>query len=336
MEDFTSPADLDTPGDPRTILDASVNSSHELLNQIVIPQSLIADKNDHAREATPTFYQSGELTKIYSDGTSIDIGGEGTYYLTSTLERVNYVADDLTAIYADGTSIDDGSGNSTTYVTATLQHVDQVTYTQDEIDAAKALVAAVTDEVRAAAAAKIGNIKTPAVTHPATQEDVENGKAEKIGDTVIDTPAVLYTQEDIDDAKAKIAAITPEVTTTAAATAGDVKTPEHYKLTNGSIQANAGDFHYYKTKDGSEQHNPGELKSAGNKIMMYITLADNTRYSIELSKCKDSTDTLIQEWERGKHYTYTITLGKEEIIFRALIKNWDEKTGTGNATLDWD
>lgn len=314
------------------------DDDYKLLNQIVIPQSLVADKEGVARETAPTFYQSGELTLIYDDETSLPSGGgEGTYYLTSTLERVNYAASDLTAIYADGTSIDDGSGISTTYETATLQHVDQVLYTQDEIDAAQAIIDAVTDEVRAAAAATAGDVKKPAVTHPATQEDVDNGIVANIGDTVIDSPEELYTQDEIDEAMAKIAAVTPEVIATAAATAGDEKTPEHYKLQNGSVQANEGDFHYYKTAVSSEEHTPGELKSAGTKIMLYVTLADGTRYSIELPKCKDKdTGDYVTEWKRGEHYTYEITLGKEEIIFRALVKDWVEKTGSGDATLDWD
>lgn len=262
-ESLTSPADLATPGDPRTILDASVNSSHELLNQIVIPQSLIADKNGHAREATPTFYQTGELTLIYpgsnatftgTENTSIGTG-TGVYYLTSTLDRVNFT--DQTA---------------TTY------------------------------NANLPGAISTSTIRIPAVLY-VEGDDIPEGK--QVGD--VKTEAVYYTDN--------------EAKTYNAALPGAVK---------------AGDFHYYKTKDGSEQHNPGELKSAGDKIMMYITLANGTRYSIELSKCKDTSNNLITKWERGEHYTYEITLGKEEIIFRALIKNWDEKTGTGNATLDWD
>ena len=35
-------------------------------------------------------------------------------------------------------------------------------------------------------------------------------------------------------------------------------------------------------------------------------------------------------------YTYPITLKKEAISFRVIIKDWDEKTGSGNANLDWD
>ena len=290
-ESLTSPADLATPGDPRTILDASVNSSHELLNQIVIPQSLIADKNAHAREATPTFYQTGELTKIYSDETSLpEGGGEGTYYLTSTLDPVNYAESELTAIYADGTSISDG-GSSETHVTSTLDQVaaeEAIKYTEAEAaeENAKHLI-----------------------------KDSQNRVPEDDG--------YETTYED---------GYTPVTTDTDRVPA----IPAHYKINANSKKATTSTFKCYKTKDGSEQHNPGELKSAGDKIMMYITLANGTRYSIELSKCKDTSNNLITKWKRGEHYTYEITLGKEEITFRALIKDWDEKTGTGNATLDWD
>lgn len=68
-----------------------------------------------------------------------------------------------------------------------------------------------------------------------------------------------------------------------------------------------------------------------------ITLRDGTKYSVLLTNCVVSeTGTPITEWERGKSYTYTITLGKEAIQFRAMIKDWDNATGKGNASLDWD
>lgn len=68
-----------------------------------------------------------------------------------------------------------------------------------------------------------------------------------------------------------------------------------------------------------------------------ITLADGTRYSTALNQCKiKETTTLVGSWERGKDYTYEITIGKEEILFRALVKDWDKKEASGNATLEWD
>lgn len=72
-----------------------------------------------------------------------------------------------------------------------------------------------------------------------------------------------------------------------------------------------------------------------------ITLADGTVYKAQLNKCTIMNDakptpTRIGEWERGKHYTYLITLGKETITFRALIEDWTPVEGGGKATLEWD
>lgn len=69
---------------------------------------------------------------------------------------------------------------------------------------------------------------------------------------------------------------------------------------------------------------------------LVITLKDGTTYSVQLNSCEDSTQKVITKWEGGQKYTYTITLTKEAIQFRALIKDWTENTGSGNATLDWD
>lgn len=68
-----------------------------------------------------------------------------------------------------------------------------------------------------------------------------------------------------------------------------------------------------------------------------ITLKDGTKYSVLLTNCVDSdSSTQIGEWERGRSYTYKITLGKEAIQFRAMIKDWNNTEGKGNASLDWD
>lgn len=68
---------------------------------------------------------------------------------------------------------------------------------------------------------------------------------------------------------------------------------------------------------------------------------DGTVYKLKLNTCVDSNGTAdpkpaITAWQRGKHYTYTIKVEKEKITFRAMIKKWDESTGSGNATLEWD
>lgn len=67
-----------------------------------------------------------------------------------------------------------------------------------------------------------------------------------------------------------------------------------------------------------------------------IKLADGTTYSLKLTDCKDADDNNVTTWAPGKHYTYTIYLEKEMITFRALVKNWDNATGSGNANLEWD
>ena len=69
---------------------------------------------------------------------------------------------------------------------------------------------------------------------------------------------------------------------------------------------------------------------------LIITLTDGTTYSLQLNKCTDATDAAVTEWTSGNKYTYTITLKKEEIKFRALVQDWKDNTGSGNATLDWD
>ena len=65
-----------------------------------------------------------------------------------------------------------------------------------------------------------------------------------------------------------------------------------------------------------------------NSKVITITLKDGTTYRYTLG---DS-----ETWEGGKSYTYTVTLQKEKIDFRALIKDWTEQKRSGNATLDWD
>ncbi len=279
----------------KTISDTNpftIENASQIKDQIVIPQSLTKLANGSERGVTPTFYQTSELTKIYSDDTSMPTGGgDGTYYLTSTLTPVNYDAGELTGIYSNGTSIDDGS-TPETYVTASLDFIAYqapVNYTQPECD-----------EENAKHLANDSEGRKP--DEPGYEKTYEQGYNEL--------------------------------------TTSDIKTPEvqaHYAVNANSIKATTSTHKCYKKSDSSEQHTPGELRSVGNKIMMYVTLEDGSRYSIEMSKCITANDLKpIQEWKRGEHYTYEITLGKEQITFRALIKQWDEKTGSGSATLDWD
>ena len=78
-------------------------------------------------------------------------------------------------------------------------------------------------------------------------------------------------------------------------------------------------------------------QTISDDAVLTIKLADGTTYKLQLNTCvQDGTNTPITAWLRGIHYTYTITLTKEAISFRVMIKNWDEKKGSGNANLDWD
>lgn len=77
-------------------------------------------------------------------------------------------------------------------------------------------------------------------------------------------------------------------------------------------------------------------QTIGKESRLIITLADGTTYSLQLNTCKDASDNAINTWEGGHQYTYTISLSKEDIQFRALVKDWTPETGSGNATLDWD
>ena len=73
-----------------------------------------------------------------------------------------------------------------------------------------------------------------------------------------------------------------------------------------------------------------------NASIITITLKDGTKYELQLNQCKDGSSNTINKWKRGENYVYTITVLKEEITFRALVKDWEEQTGSGVANLEWD
>lgn len=77
-------------------------------------------------------------------------------------------------------------------------------------------------------------------------------------------------------------------------------------------------------------------QSIGNDAVLTVKLADGTTYSLPLNTCKDSSGQSIAAWEQGRHYVYTITLTKGSISFRALVKEWVDSNGEGDAELDWD
>ena len=77
-------------------------------------------------------------------------------------------------------------------------------------------------------------------------------------------------------------------------------------------------------------------QSIGNDAILTVKLTDGTTYSLPLNTCKDSSGNSITAWEQGRHYVYTITLTKGSISFRALVKEWVDSNGEGDAELDWD
>lgn len=135
----------------------------------------------------------------------------------------------------------------------------------------------------------------------------------------------------LDIAKAKIAI-------------SNLKTQGTLALSDGSVTAKTDGSitDFYAASDASGDQTYPLLKdyvvipqSIGDNSLLTITLADGTVYKARLNQCHDGSSA-IGSWERGKHYTYTITIGKEEVTFKAFIQEWDPVTGSGNATIDWD
>ena len=83
---------------------------------------------------------------------------------------------------------------------------------------------------------------------------------------------------------------------------------------------------------------PQSLVNETYPIKLTITLDDGTTYSLLLKDCKVKgfADNYITTWERGTHYVYEIYVEKEAIRFVAVIKEWKEVSGGGDANLDWD
>lgn len=84
---------------------------------------------------------------------------------------------------------------------------------------------------------------------------------------------------------------------------------------------------------------PQSLVNDTYPIKLTIKLSDGTTYSLTLEEClvDDGIGTnYIKAWNRGNHYVYNIYVEKEAIRFVAVLKNWVEVNGGGNANLDWD
>lgn len=112
-------------------------------------------------------------------------------------------------------------------------------------------------------------------------------------------------------------------------------------LTDGKI--NAADAVVSAFDDGNsgdiKMMIPQKLDNAKLVINLHdgATDATSTTYSLSLKDCiDDKTKVKIGEWLRGNQYSYTITITKEEVKFRAMIQKWTENYGSGEAKLDWD
>ena len=91
-----------------------------------------------------------------------------------------------------------------------------------------------------------------------------------------------------------------------------------------------------KNKDNTISEAIMVPQTIGDNAKLVITLADGTTYSLLLNTCEDKDGKAVTDWYSGNLYEYTITLKKEEIQFRVMVKDWERNTGSGNATLDWD
>ena len=83
---------------------------------------------------------------------------------------------------------------------------------------------------------------------------------------------------------------------------------------------------------------PQEVNVEGMKLLVTIDdgTTNGTTYSLLLKDCKDKDGNYITKWVGGNQYSYTITLSKEAMKFRAVIKDWKPTNGSGDAMLDWD
>ena len=117
--------------------------------------------------------------------------------------------------------------------------------------------------------------------------------------------------------------------------------------TTGTIDLATGNITAAGTNETAIDAMPAPIKelcvvpqTLTNNAVIRITLADGTTYKAQLNLCTATTaegmSGKITEWKRGTHYKYVITLQKEAITLRVMIKDWTETSGSGNANLDWD
>ena len=115
-----------------------------------------------------------------------------------------------------------------------------------------------------------------------------------------------------------------------------VKTADN-AITGTATETDADD------KPASTTTTIAELKvlpqTIGDESVITITLPNQSSavYKLQLNKCVVTGGTTpITKWESNKNYVYTIRITKEEIQFRALVKDWENTEGSGDANLEWD
>lgn len=344
----------------------------KLSEVVVVPQSLIALEDGTTRDGSVSFYNAGELTEV--GGVKYDTSTlEKVYYTADEANTHNATLDghkttsDVkipAVLYTEETA---AAYNAT--LDGAVESGDPIFYTYDEFKAltntqmTDVLFALLTEEQKkhvCTSVAEYNELKGLEIT-----EGEFNALSEEER-TVICTleqykalaerhPFSEYTEEQFNDLTndqkkkgeyTEETAKTHNADLTGAVSAGQVQTEAVCYTQDEANAYNAtlpeaiheGDFKEYRVTDGSREANPGDIKTKEEnpKIKMLITLADGSTYSLDLATCTDSNGDEVIQWERGKHYTYTISLSKEEITFRAMIKDWIETSGGGNANLEWD
>lgn len=82
-------------------------------------------------------------------------------------------------------------------------------------------------------------------------------------------------------------------------------------------------------------------QTIGDDSIVTITLKDPSThdtvavYKLQLNQCINGV-TPIGTWARGNSYIYTVHVEKEQVSLRALVLDWVNVDGSGDANLEWD
>lgn len=329
MQQETAPANPLYPVN----LERPVDYSHELNDLLFIPQSLVNFADGSDRDQMATFYSSADLAKIYSDGTSMDDGGKYKTYLISDLNSVPAVKfmdtdEDKAAILEHNASL---SGHKTAGDTKSVYTVEEAEEHNEALDGF-------------VKPNDMNYIKEPGRYFYNSDEyntyygkQLSDDEYNNLSDEDKVKPVVLYTEQEAKEHNEQLpgyvnageakerydddSAADYNATLPGAWHVGDVKVPAHYELKDSS--------------NPPAEHYSGELREPGNKILLFVTLANGMLYKAELKDFRLADGSSVTTWEPGKHYHYTITLAKDQILFRAYIREWDEIEASGMITPEW-